>query len=45
MGCYRTGEEIGSWMTLSDGAKKRVVAKARQRRAERQQTLAAPLSD
>lgn len=21
MGCYRTGDEIGSWMTMSDGTK------------------------
>jgi len=33
MGCYRTGDEIGSWMTLSDGAKKRVIASAQKRKA------------
>ncbi|MBO6804068.1 MAG: DUF1289 domain-containing protein [Thalassospira sp.] len=33
MGCYRTGDEIGSWMTMSDGSKKRVVASAQKRKA------------
>ncbi len=32
MGCYRTGDEIGAWMGLSDGNKKRVIAKATKRR-------------
>ncbi|NIY74736.1 DUF1289 domain-containing protein [Thalassospira sp. HF15] len=32
MGCYRTGDEIGAWMGMSDGSKKRVIAKAKQRR-------------
>jgi hypothetical protein len=34
MGCYRTGDEIGAWMGLSDGNKKRVIDKAKNRRAE-----------
>ncbi|BDW94471.1 DUF1289 domain-containing protein [Thalassospira tepidiphila] len=33
MGCYRTGDEIGSWMTMSDGTKKRVIASAQKRKA------------
>ncbi|WP_258546953.1 DUF1289 domain-containing protein [Thalassospira profundimaris] len=33
MGCYRTGDEIGAWMSMSDGAKKRVIASAQKRKA------------
>jgi predicted Fe-S protein YdhL (DUF1289 family) len=32
-GCYRTGDEIGAWMGLSDGNKKRIIGQARLRRA------------
>jgi len=32
VGCFRTGEEIGSWMGLSDGGKKRVIAQINKRR-------------
>ena len=45
MGCYRTGDEIGSWMTMSDGNKKRVISKTRQRRTEHNDTLSATCSD
>lgn len=34
VGCFRTGEEIGAWMGLSDGAKKRVLGKVKQRRGQ-----------
>lgn len=34
-GCYRTGDEIGAWMGLSDGDKKRILSKARKRQASR----------
>ncbi|NIZ01048.1 DUF1289 domain-containing protein [Thalassospira lucentensis] len=32
-GCFRTGDEIGSWRDLSDGGKKRVLAQLPKRRA------------
>ncbi|PKR58642.1 MULTISPECIES: DUF1289 domain-containing protein [Thalassospira] len=31
-GCFRTGEEIGSWMGLSDGGKKRIISQITKRR-------------
>ncbi|WP_085615589.1 DUF1289 domain-containing protein [Thalassospira alkalitolerans] len=31
-GCYRTGDEIGAWMGMSDGGKKRVLDLVRKRR-------------
>ncbi|GAA0605122.1 DUF1289 domain-containing protein [Thalassospira tepidiphila] len=45
MGCYRTGDEIGSWMTMSDGTKKRVISKAKQRRADHKDAALSPCSD
>ena len=45
MGCYRTGDEIGSWMTMSDGTKKRVISKTRQRRGELKNATTASCSD
>lgn len=45
MGCYRTGDEIGSWMTMSDGTKKRVISMTRQRRAELKNATTASCSD
>ncbi|MEQ8392358.1 DUF1289 domain-containing protein [Thalassospira sp.] len=32
-GCFRTGDEIGSWTGLSDGGKKRILAQIGKRRA------------
>lgn len=34
IGCYRTGDEIGAWMGLSDGNKKRVIAQATKRKLQ-----------
>jgi len=34
LGCFRTGDEIGAWMGLSDGNKKRVISKAQSRQAQ-----------
>ncbi|MBS8275397.1 DUF1289 domain-containing protein [Thalassospira tepidiphila] len=34
VGCYRTGDEIGAWMGMSDGAKKRVIANAQKRKSQ-----------
>jgi predicted Fe-S protein YdhL (DUF1289 family) len=34
VGCYRTGDEIGGWMGMSDGAKKRVLANTQKRKAQ-----------
>lgn len=34
LGCFRTGDEIGAWMGLSDGNKKRVISKAQARQAQ-----------
>jgi predicted Fe-S protein YdhL (DUF1289 family) len=31
-GCFRTGDEIGAWMGMSDGSKKRVLETIRKRR-------------
>lgn len=31
-GCFRTGNEIGAWMGMSDGSKKRVLETIRKRR-------------
>lgn len=31
-GCFRTGDEIGAWMGMSDGRKKRVLETVRKRR-------------
>lgn len=31
-GCFRTGDEIGAWMGMSDGSKKQVLVIARKRR-------------
>ncbi|MCC9621529.1 DUF1289 domain-containing protein [Thalassospira sp. MA62] len=31
-GCYRTGDEIGQWISMSDGAKKRVLSHIHKRR-------------
>ncbi|KXJ55235.1 MAG: hypothetical protein AXW12_01405 [Thalassospira sp. Nap_22] len=45
MGCYRTGDEIGSWMTMSDGTKKRVISKARQRRSDHKDAALSSCSD
>ncbi|HBU96950.1 DUF1289 domain-containing protein [Thalassospira lucentensis] len=36
-GCFRTGDEIGSWMGLSDGGKKRILAQINKRRAQQKQ--------
>ncbi|WP_417846176.1 DUF1289 domain-containing protein [Thalassospira povalilytica] len=35
-GCFRTGDEIGAWMGLSDGEKKRVLAKSKTRKKSHQ---------
>ncbi|KJE33835.1 prolyl-tRNA synthetase [Thalassospira sp. HJ] len=40
MGCYRTGDEIGAWMGMSDGTKKRVITKSKQRRADHKKNAA-----
>jgi predicted Fe-S protein YdhL (DUF1289 family) len=40
MGCYRTGDEIGAWMGMSDGTKKRVITKSKQRRADHKKDAA-----
>ena len=34
IGCYRTGDEIGTWMSMSDGTKKRVISKLKTRRQQ-----------
>ncbi|MHC8491112.1 DUF1289 domain-containing protein [Thalassospira sp. SM2505] len=34
LGCFRTGDEIGAWMGLSDGNKKRVISKAQSRQVQ-----------
>ncbi len=34
VGCFRTGDEIGAWMGLSDGTKKRILSKLPNRRKE-----------
>ncbi|RCK34802.1 MULTISPECIES: DUF1289 domain-containing protein [Thalassospira] len=31
-GCFRTGDEIGAWMGMSDGSKKRLLETVRKRR-------------
>ncbi|EKF10478.1 hypothetical protein TH2_03890 [Thalassospira profundimaris WP0211] len=45
MGCYRTGDEIGSWMSMSDGTKKRVISKTKQRRADHKDAALSSCSD
>ncbi len=37
-GCFRTGDEIGAWMGLSDGNKKRILGRIKERR----QTITSP---
>ncbi|HBS22146.1 putative Fe-S protein YdhL (DUF1289 family) [Thalassospira sp. MBR-102] len=32
IGCFRTGDEIGAWMGMSDGSKKRLLETIRKRR-------------
>ncbi|MBX2832610.1 MAG: DUF1289 domain-containing protein [Rhodospirillales bacterium] len=45
IGCFRTGDEIGAWMGMSDGAKKRVLGKIKQRRSQMKTTSAKSTND
>ena len=44
-GCFRTGDEIGAWMGMSDGNKKRVMETVRKRQLSAKNAQLVPTGD